>query len=148
MKINAIVHLVKNKPNQSQSVFFTAENAEFAEQKGIYISDCPIKKYNLSLPSLRSSRTRRLIRNESKQSQFRGSSKACPELAEGACHGTATGELAVRARIWPGYLRISRMNRIFFGKRLLFSLRHRAGGVRINKNWCKQPCMCLNEDER
>ena len=39
-----------NKPNLS----FTAENAECAEQKGIHINDCPIKKYNLHLTSLRS----------------------------------------------------------------------------------------------
>ena len=60
----------ENKPNQSQFLFFTAENAEFAEQNCICISDCPIKKYNLYLPSLRSSRTRRLMRYKSKQSQF------------------------------------------------------------------------------
>jgi len=60
----------ENKPKQSQFLFFTAENAEFGEQKCICISDCPIKKYNLYLPSLRSSRTRRLMRYKSKQSQF------------------------------------------------------------------------------
>jgi hypothetical protein len=36
----------KNKPNSNPIVFFTAENAEFAEQKRICVSDCPIKKYN------------------------------------------------------------------------------------------------------
>ena len=36
----------KNKAKQTQLLFFTAENAECAEQKRICVSDCPIKKYN------------------------------------------------------------------------------------------------------
>ena len=40
-----------------------------------------------------------------------------------------------------------RQHRIFFGKVLLFFLRHRAVGVRIDKNWYKQPCMRLNKDK-
>ena len=40
-----------------------------------------------------------------------------------------------RIWIWPGHLRISR---IFFGIRQLFSLRRRAGIVRICENFCKQ----------
>ena len=67
-----------NKPN----LHFTAENAEHAEKKNIYVSDCSIKKcalYPIS-PCFRPSqwlcygewtlRTRRLIENKPNQSQY------------------------------------------------------------------------------
>ena len=54
------LRLMRNKAN----LYFTAENAEFAEQKGICVNGCPIKKYNLHLTSLRSLRTQRLMRNK------------------------------------------------------------------------------------
>ena len=38
----------KTKSNKA-NLYFTAENAEFAEQRGICVNDCPIKKYNLYL---------------------------------------------------------------------------------------------------
>jgi len=39
-----IWRLRENKPNQTQFVFFTAENAEYAEKKNICVSDCAIEK--------------------------------------------------------------------------------------------------------
>ena len=54
----------KNKANSNPIFNFTAENAECAEQKGICVNGCPIKKYNLHLTSLRSLRTQRLMRNK------------------------------------------------------------------------------------
>jgi len=54
--------LGENKANQSQFVFFTAENAELAEQKNICVTYYLTKKYNPNLLSLRSLRTRRLIK--------------------------------------------------------------------------------------
>ncbi|MFQ6035235.1 MAG: hypothetical protein ACE5NM_05230 [Sedimentisphaerales bacterium] len=62
--------LGENKPNQSQFVFFTAENAEYAGKKDICVSDCSIKKYTLYPISPRSLRTRRLMKNKPNQSQF------------------------------------------------------------------------------
>jgi hypothetical protein len=62
MKTNPAFRLERTKPIRTQFVFFTAENAEFAEQKGICVNTCPTNQYNLYLPSLRSSRTRRLMR--------------------------------------------------------------------------------------
>jgi len=43
----------KTKPNKA-NLNFTAENAECAEQKGVCVNACPVKKYNLYLTSLRS----------------------------------------------------------------------------------------------
>jgi hypothetical protein len=57
----SVLRLGENKANQSQFVLLTAEHAEFAEQKDMCISGYPIKKYNLYLPSPRSSCTRRLM---------------------------------------------------------------------------------------
>jgi len=63
--------LGENKANQSQFVFFTAENAEYAEKKDIYVSDCSIEKYALYPISPRSLRTRRLMENKPNQTQSR-----------------------------------------------------------------------------
>jgi len=49
-----------NKPN----LHFTAENAEHAEKKNIYVSDCSIKKCALYPVSPCSLRTRRLMENK------------------------------------------------------------------------------------
>jgi len=56
----------QNKPN----LRFTAENAEYAQEKNICVSDCSIKKYTLYPISPRSLRTRRLMKNKANQSQF------------------------------------------------------------------------------
>ena len=56
-------HLVKTNPNKA-NLYFTAENAEYAEKKNICVSDCPIKKYALYPISPRSLRTRRLMKNK------------------------------------------------------------------------------------
>jgi hypothetical protein len=58
---------MQNKPN----LHFTADNAGFAERKDICVSDCPIKKYALYPFSPRSLRTRRLMKNKPKQTQFK-----------------------------------------------------------------------------
>ena len=47
----------KNKANSKPikpNVYLTAENAEYAEQKGICVNGCSIKKYDLHLTSPRS----------------------------------------------------------------------------------------------
>jgi len=62
--------LGENKPKQSQFVSLTAENAEYAEKNNICVSDCPIEKYALYPISPCSLRTRRLMKNKPKQSQF------------------------------------------------------------------------------
>lgn len=51
----------------SRPLPFAAEIAEIAEQKDINISDCTIKKYNLSSSSLRSSRAQRLMKDRSQR---------------------------------------------------------------------------------
>jgi len=56
--------LGENKPKQSQFVFLTAENAEYAEKNNICVSDCPIEKYALYPVSPCSLRTRRLMKNK------------------------------------------------------------------------------------
>ena len=66
------------KPNKA-NLNFTAENAECAEQKGIHINDCPIKKYNLHLTSPRSLRTLRLMRNKANLS-FTAEIAECAEV--------------------------------------------------------------------
>ena len=53
----------KTKPIKA-NLNFTAENAELAEQKVIFVNGLSIKKYNLHLTSPRSLRTQRLIRNK------------------------------------------------------------------------------------
>ena len=60
---------------------FTAENAECAEQKGICVNGCPIKKYNLHLTSLRSLRTQRLMRNKANLLGRRNLPKPSPKPA-------------------------------------------------------------------
>jgi hypothetical protein len=60
----------ENKAKQTQFVFFTAENAKYAEMKNICVSDCPIEKYALYPVSACSLRTRRLMKNKANQSQF------------------------------------------------------------------------------
>jgi len=62
-------HLVKTKPIKP-NFHFTAENAVYAEKKNICVSNCSIKEYALYPISSRSLRTRRLIKNKPKQSQF------------------------------------------------------------------------------
>jgi hypothetical protein len=54
----------QSKPNQSQFVFLTAENTEYAEKNNICVSDCPIEKYALYPISPCSLRTRRLMNNK------------------------------------------------------------------------------------
>ncbi len=68
--------LLKTKPNKA-NLHFTAENAEYAEKKDICVSDCPIEIYALYHISPCSGlghpvdlRTRRLMKNKAKQSQF------------------------------------------------------------------------------
>ena len=53
MEILAILGGGKTKPNKA-NFNFTAESAELAEQKGICVNGCSIKKYDLHLTSLRS----------------------------------------------------------------------------------------------
>ncbi|MHC4173933.1 MAG: hypothetical protein ACYTBX_06895 [Planctomycetota bacterium] len=68
--------LGENKPNSNPNkanLHFTAENTEYAEKKDIGVSDCSIDKYALYHISPRSLRTRRLMENKPKQSQFTGS---------------------------------------------------------------------------
>jgi len=88
----SVLEAPKNKPNQSQCLFFTAENAGFAEQKCICISDCPMKKYNLYLHSLRSSRTRRLMRYKPNQSQCSIRQTKC-RTPRGGGHRTACNDI-------------------------------------------------------
>jgi hypothetical protein len=64
------VGVLENKAKQSQFVFLTAENAEYAEKNNTCVSDCPIEKYALYPISPCSLRTRRLMKNKAKQSQF------------------------------------------------------------------------------
>ena len=71
----------KTNPNKA-NLHFTAENAEYAEKKDICISDCLIKKYALYPISPRSLRTRRLMKNKPKQSQFVFFTAENAELAE------------------------------------------------------------------
>jgi len=62
----------ENKPNSNPikaNLHFTAENAEYAEEKNICVSVCSIEKYALYPISPRSLRTRRLMKNKPKQSQ-------------------------------------------------------------------------------
>jgi hypothetical protein len=54
----------ESKANQSQFVFFAAENTEYAEKNNICVSDCPIEKYALYPISPCSLRTRRLMKNK------------------------------------------------------------------------------------
>ena len=61
MKTNPIGHLVKTNPNKA-NLHFTAENAVYAERKGICVSACPIKKYALSYFSAFSSFAVALLR--------------------------------------------------------------------------------------
>jgi len=68
MKINVLAGGMKNKANQSQFVFLTAENPEHAEKNNICVSDCPIEKYALYPISPCSLRTRRLMRNKANPS--------------------------------------------------------------------------------
>jgi hypothetical protein len=65
--------LGENKPNSKPikaNLHFTAENAEYAEKKGISVSDCSIERYALYPISPCSLRTRRLMENKANQSQF------------------------------------------------------------------------------
>ena len=64
-------NVIQNKPN----LHFTAENAEYAQKKNICVSDCSIKKYALYPISPCSLRTRRLMKNKAKQSQFQRQKK-------------------------------------------------------------------------
>ena len=63
----------ENKPNQSQFVFFTAENAEFAEEKVQDLFNC---KETQSLTSQRSLRSPRLMRNKANFDRFARSNVA------------------------------------------------------------------------
>jgi len=54
----------QSKAKQSQFVFLTAENTEYAEKNNICVSDCPIEKYALYPISPCSLRTRRLMKNK------------------------------------------------------------------------------------
>jgi hypothetical protein len=65
-----VCRLPKNKAKQTQFVFLTAENAEYAEMKNICVSACSIEKYGLYPVSPCSLRTRRLMKNKPNQSQF------------------------------------------------------------------------------
>ena len=65
--------LGENKPNSKPikaNFHFTAENTEYAEKKDISVSDCSIERYALYHISPCSLRTRRLMENKPKQSQF------------------------------------------------------------------------------
>jgi len=59
-----VCRLGKNKAKQSQFVFMTAENAEYAEKNDICVSDCQIEKYALYPISLCFLRARRLIKTK------------------------------------------------------------------------------------
>jgi len=54
----------QSKAKQTQFVFLTAENTEYAEKNNICVSDCPIEKYALYAISPSSLRTRRLMKNK------------------------------------------------------------------------------------
>ena len=59
--------LGQNKPNSNPNkanLHLTAENAEYAEKKDIFVSDCPIEKYALYPISPCSLRTWRLMKNK------------------------------------------------------------------------------------
>ena len=59
--------LGENKPNSNPikaNLHLTAENAEYAEKKDIFVSDCPIEKYALYPISPCSLRTWRLMKNK------------------------------------------------------------------------------------
>ncbi|MHC4596077.1 MAG: hypothetical protein ACYS19_14205 [Planctomycetota bacterium] len=73
--------LLKTKPNKA-NLHFTAENAEYAEKKDIYVSDCSIEKYALYAISPCSGlghpvdlRTRRLMKNKAKTKPIKANFK-------------------------------------------------------------------------
>ena len=65
--------LGENKPKQSQFVFLTAENAEYAEKKGMRVSYCPIDKYAFCPISPCSLRTQWLKKNKANFRPLAGS---------------------------------------------------------------------------